>query len=221
MSNAHTNDTGPSLRQFLPEPSLDALALAEALDEMRARGGLPRLGELIAALPDAAGELVDALLAHSAEIAESDDTLASDAQAQLSPGTLRGLQSIFGVEDVSLADYRPPAERDDGQDSAPAMVAEASAQYDVAPGETVGLLALAHQQGFDTETLAAQVLLSPEALVFHLTGALGVERERIRQALASGETATETPDFPGMLSATDSLTPAQRNYWVALLSSSG
>ncbi len=120
-------------------------------------------------------------------------------------------------------------------------MAEAPALYSATTSAAGGLLALAHQQGLDAETLAARIMLAPDALrwldrvalpperqpdalVAHLVGALGVERERVRAALAQGaaarDTVAETTDLIGMLSATESMTPVQRSYWSALLSSS-
>jgi len=104
--------------------------------------------------------------------------------------------------------------------------------------EAVGLLALAHGQWIDAEALAAQIMLSPgalrwldrvalplddqpDALVFHLVGALGVLRERVREALSLGNSATDTDidasDLAGMLTTSASLTPSQRAYWAAQL----
>jgi hypothetical protein len=100
------------------------------------------------------------------------------------------------------------------------------------------LLALAHGQGIDAETLAAQIMLSPDALrwldrvalplddqpdalVFHLVGALGVTRERVQEALSLASSSTDTdaaaPDLAGMLTTSASLTPSQRAYWAAQL----
>ena len=219
-------------------PSLEALALAEALERMRAAGEAPRPGQLpgqfravLAGSPDAAGSLADALLAST----ETDDT--EDAPTQLSLGTLRGLAAIFGTDDGAAEDApSTPAYRvgDAGHES-PALVAETPASYQAG----AGLLALARGQRLDTEVIAARVMLTPaaldwldrtalppdrqpEALVAHLVGALGVERARVRAALALGEPlASVKADTPmELLARAGSLTPAQRNYWDTLLSSS-
>jgi hypothetical protein len=222
----------------MPEPSLETLALAQALAEMRAAGDTPRLSALIAALPDATDALADATMAESAESAEQRDTPGEVAAAHLSPGTQRGITAIFGAGDISpLAGARTSGGRDD----AVALVAEAPALYSATTSAAGGLLALAHQQGLDAETLAARIMLAPaalrwldrvalppeqqpDALIAHLVGALGVERERVRAALAQGAAAgdivAETTGLIGILSATDSMTPVQRSYWSALLSSS-
>jgi hypothetical protein len=220
----------------MPEPSLESLAHAQALAEMRAAGDLPRLSALIAALPDATDALPDATMAESAESAEQRD-MPEEVAAPLSPGTQRGVLSIFGAGDIaSLAGGRASGGRDD----AVALVAETPAVYSATTSAAGGLLALAYQQGLDAETLAARMMLAPdalrwldrvalpperqpEALVAHLVGALGVERERVAAALAQGaaarDTAPEASDLIGMLSATESMTPVQRSYWSALLSS--
>ncbi len=65
MGDSNTNGAGspvpkPSskpLPESMPEPSLETLALAQALAEMRAAGDIPRLSALIAALPDATDAL--------------------------------------------------------------------------------------------------------------------------------------------------------------------
>ena len=219
-------------------PSLEALALAEALERMRAAGEAPRPGQLLAQFrtvlagsPDAAGSLADALLAST----ETDDT--EDAPTQLSLGTLRGLAAIFGTDDGAAEDapstlaYRVG---DAGHES-PALVAETPASYQAG----AGLLALARGQRLDTEVIAARVMLTPaaldwldrtalppdrqpEALVAHLVGALGVERARVCAALALGEplASMEADTLMELLARAGSLTPAQRNYWDTLLSSS-
>jgi hypothetical protein len=102
------------------------------------------------------------------------------------------------------------------------------------------LLALAREQGMDAEALATRIMLSPEALrwldrvalprdaqpdalVFHLVGALGTPRERVQEALTRGNAATDTNidadahDLAGMLTTNASLTPAQRAYWATQL----
>jgi hypothetical protein len=92
----------------------------------------------------------------------------------------------------------------------------------------------------DAEALATWIMLSPEALrwldrvalprdaqpdalVFHLVGALGTPRERVQEALTRGNAATDTNidadahDLAGMLTTNASLTPAQRAYWATQL----
>lgn len=232
MSDSDHHEADPSA------PSLEALALAEALERMRAAGEAPRPGQLLAQFravlagsPDAAGSLADALLAST----ETDDT--EDAPTQLSLGTLRGLAAIFGTDDGAAEDapstlaYRVG---DAGHES-PALVAETPASYQAG----AGLLALARGQRLDTEVIAARVMLTPaaldwldrtalppdrqpEALVAHLVGALGVERARVRAALALGEplASVKADTLMELLARAGSLTPAQRNYWDTLLSSS-
>lgn len=232
MSDSDHHEADPSA------PSLEALALAEALERMRAAGEAPRPGQLLAQFravlagsPDAAGSLADALLAST----ETDDT--EDAPTQLSLGTLRGLAAIFGTDDGAAEDApSTPAYRvgDAGHES-PALVAETPASYQAG----AGLLALARGQRLDTEVIAARVMLTPaaldwldrtalppdrqpEALVAHLVGALGVERARVRAALALGEplASVKADTLMELLARAGSLTPAQRNYWDTLLSSS-
>lgn len=225
----------------LSAPSLEALALAEALERMRAAGEAANPGQLLARFraalagsPDAAGSLADALIA-STETDDTDDT--EDAPTPLSPGTLRGLAAIFGTDDGAAEDapstlaYRVV---DVGHEP-PALVAETPASYQAG----AGLLALARGQRLDTEVIAARVMLTPaaldwldrtalppdrqpEALVAHLVGALGVERARVRAALALGEplASMEADTLMELLARVGSLTPAQRNYWDTLLSSS-
>ncbi len=232
MSDSDHHEADPSA------PSLEALALAEALERMRAAGEAPRPGQLpgqfraaLAGSPDAAGSLADALLAST----ETDDT--EDAPTQLSLGTLRGLAAIFGT-DYGAAEDAPStlAYRvgDAGHES-PALVAETPASYQAG----AGLLALARGQRLDTEVIAARVMLTPaaldwldrtalppdrqpEALVAHLVGALGVERARVCAALALGEplASVKADSLMELLARAGSLTPAQRNYWDTLLSSS-
>ncbi|HKW23727.1 MAG TPA: hypothetical protein VJO13_20270 [Ktedonobacterales bacterium] len=241
MSNSQGNRP-----QYWPhEPSLDTLALAEWLAELRAAGDAPQLSALIAALPDAAGDLanatmLDALVAE----AEADDPQAGEPPVErasegvmspvLLPGEQRAVADIFGVEDAGSL----------------AMVAETPAAYGVSYAVTteaeavaaVGLLALAHEQGMDAEALAARIMLSPEALswldrialpldhqpdalVFHLVGALGTPRERVQEALTRGnadmdadaDADTSAHDLAGMLTTSASLTPAQRAYWATQL----
>lgn len=247
MSDSPRNDVSlpsqhPS-QQALPEPSLEALALAEWLAEQRAAGDIPRLTALIAGLPHAAGALADAVMAESDERADDmgavDDSVSGRSEPiPLSPGTQRGVVALFGLGEVSsleaYEEFRAAEAHDDGSF---ARVAEAPGLYRAVTDEDTGVLALASQRGLDAEALAAQVMLSlealhwldrialpperqPDALVFHLAGALGVTGERIREALAQGQTDTETPDVVGVLTTSPSLAVAQRNYWAALLSSS-
>lgn len=262
MSDSDTNNSAGSRSPrrttpgLLPNPSLDALALAQALAEMRAAGAIPRLSALIAAQPAATGALTDATLAESGERLDAMDTEPGDASGdvgegrediedapvQLSLGTQQAIAAIFSAGDrLTLAGDRAAGGRDD----AVALVAEAPALYSVSATTSatggLGLLALADRQGFDAETLAAKMMLSadvlhwldrialplerqPDALIAHLVGALGVERDRVSAALTQGEAAggaaAETTDLIGMLSATESITPVQRSYWSALLSSS-
>ena len=235
MSDANHHDAE------LSAPSLEALALAEALERMRAAGEAPNPGQLLAQFraalagsPDAAGSLADALIA-STETDDTDDT--EDAPTPLSPGTLRGLAAIFGTDDVAVEDAPSTLAYlvvDEGNESR-ALVAETPARYQA----DAGLLALARGQRLDVEAFAARVMLTPaaldwldrialppdrqpEALVAHLVGALGVERARVRAALALGEplASMEADTLMELLARVGSLTPAQRNYWDTLLSSS-
>ena len=254
MDDSNTNGAGsPSskptpkpLPEVMPEPSFATLALAQALAEMRAAGDIPRLSALIAALPDATDALAAATMAVSAESDERRDALNAEqgdtpgaVATPLSPGTQRGITAIFGAGDLA-----PLAGASGGRDDAVALVAETPALYSATSATTSaagGLLTLAYQQGLDAETLAARIMLAPdalrwldrvalpperqpEALVAHLVGALGVESERVGAALAQGAAArgaaAETTDLIGILSATESMTPTQRSYWSALLSSS-
>lgn len=232
LDNNATSASEPSL---VP-PSLDALALAEALATMHAAGETPRLSALIGAQSDATGALADATMAYIAERTDELDTLdttsaAESAVAQLSPGTLRALDAVYGAEMLSLPDdYPVTGTRDDAM----ALVAETSVLYEVRVNDSGGLLALADSQGMDAEMLAGQVMLSaevirwldrvslptasqPDALVAHLAGALHSERERVSTALAHGEASVEEVTFVGMLSATNSLTPMQQGYWMSAL----
>ncbi len=261
MNNSQGNDSGspsqptPQLPSQ-PLPSLDALALAEWLAGRRAAGDFPRLSDLIAGMPDAAGDLADAMMdamdtTDDVEIGTSE----ADADARpeeigvapilLSPGAERGVAAIFGAagagDITALAGYQAAKDGAGMRDDAPAnlaRVAEASAPYiamaDEAAGEPLGLLALAQGRQMEVEALAAQVMLSPDALrwldrmalpperqpdalVFHLVGALGTTSERVRAALAQGETSGEEIDPAGMLATDESLTAAQRAYWATLL----
>jgi hypothetical protein len=237
VSNSQGNR--PHFQQH--ESSLDTLALAEWLAELRAAGDAPQLSALIAALPDAAGDLANATML-DALVAEADDPQAGEPPVErasegvtppvLSPGAQRAVADIFGAGDAGAL----------------AMVAETPAAYGVSYAVTteaeavaaVGLLALAREQGMDAEALAARIMLSPEALswldrvalprdaqpdalVFHLVGALGTPRERVQEALTRGNAATDTNidvdahDLVGMLTTNASLTPAQRAYWVTQL----
>ncbi|HKT39982.1 MAG TPA: hypothetical protein VJR48_16530, partial [Ktedonobacterales bacterium] len=123
MSNTQGNKP-----QYRPhEPSLDTLALAEWLAEQRAAGDVPQLDALIAALPDAAGDLADATMLDAlvAE-AEADDLQADSTSVEgvaeeatpvaLSSGAQRAVADIFGAGDAEAL----------------AMVAETPASYAVA-----------------------------------------------------------------------------------------
>lgn len=238
-----SRDNKPS--QPLDEPSLDTLALSEWLAERRGAGDDPQLSALIAALPDAAGDLADAVML---------DALLAEAEAE---AEANGFQAeATGVEGVS-EEATPPALSSGaqravadifgfgaGDANALAMVAETSASYAVTTeaeagaGATVGLLALAQEQGMDAEALAARIMLSPEAvrwldrvalprdaqpdaLVFHLVGALDLPRERVQDALTCGNTATDADanasELADVLTTSAPLTPAQRVYWAAQL----
>lgn len=228
-------------QQALPEPSLDTLALAEWLAEHRAAGDSSRLSELIAGVPHAAGALADAAMAETDEHADDIDAANAGAPGRLepitlSPGTQRGVAALFGPGNApaleEYEDYRAAEARADVS----ARVAESQALYSAVTGNVDRLLALAFQQGLDAETLAAHVMLSPEALrwldnvaipleqqldtlALHLVGALAVTRERVCMALAQGQTSAVTPDVMGLLTTSQTLTVAQRSYWAALLSS--
>lgn len=228
------NSQGDKPAQLPPEPPPDTLALAEWLAELRAAGDVPPLSALIAALPDAAGDLADATMLDAlVEEERSVEGISEEATLPaLSSGAQRAVADIFGAEDTEAL----------------AMVAETPASYAVTmeagAAEVVGLLALAHGQGLDAEALAAQIMLSPDvlrwldrvalppedqpdALVFHLVGALGAPRERVREALALGIAFTNTGidtamdvDAGGLartLTTSASLTPAQCAYWAAQL----
>jgi hypothetical protein len=239
VSNSRRNK--PQYQQ--QEPPLSTLALAEWLAELRAAAAAPELSALIAATPDAAGDLADATMLDAlvAE-AEADGPQAGATDVEitskeatppaLSPGAQRAVADIFGVGDADAL----------------AMVAETPAAYETPyavtteaeAGAAVGLLALAREQGMDAEALATWIMLSPEALrwldrvalprdaqpdalVFHLVGALGTPRERVQEALTRGNAATDTNidadahDLAGMLTTNASLTPAQRAYWATQL----
>lgn len=263
--------------QPFPQPSLDALALAETLAHLRAAGEEPRLSQLLAALrvsPDAAGPLADALLADADNMAEVDDADYADDEsaasvarmaahevdadermAALSPGTHWGIAAIFGKADAPITptpmDYaRWERDERDERDERPTLVAERLASYQARAeneengeneesGEVQagsGLLDLARSRGFDAEALAAQIMLTqaaiqwldaialprerqPDALVSHLVGALGVERARVRAALAAGEpldAADASASLADLLTRHGSLSVAQRDYWVTL-----
>ena len=247
VSNTQGNKPSQPPHDSSHEPSLDTLALAEWLAERRATGDIPQLSALIAALPDAAGDLADATML-DALVAEADaddfqaggEGLSEDAKdaqpSTLSPGAQRAVADICGA----------------GGADALAMVAETPALYayeapmETGAGEAGGLLALAHEQGLDTTGLAARIMLSPDvlrwldriklppdlqpdALTFHLVGALGVPRERVREALTRGNVVTGTDtyedtgidadalDLAVVLTTSTSLTPVQRAYWAAQL----
>lgn len=232
LSSNSTSASVPSL----VSPSLDALALAEAFATMYAAGETPRLSKLIGAQPDATATLAAATMAYLAERTDEPDTLdkmsvAESAVAQLSPGTLRALDSVFGAEKFSMPDDYPfTGTRDDAM----ALVAETPVPYGITVNDASGLLTLAHSQGMDAEMLAGRMMLpaevirwldrvslptasQPDALVAHLAGALHSERERVSTALAYGEASREEVTFVGMLSATNSLTPMQQAYWMSAL----
>jgi len=229
-----SNSQGDKPAQPPHEPSPDTLALAEWLAELRAAGDVPPLSALIAALPDAAGELADATMLDALVEEDISDNGISEAAAPpaLSSGAQRVIADIFGA----------------GATEELAMVAETPASYvvtmETGAAEVVGLLALAHGQGLDAEALAAQIMLSPDvlrwldrvalppddqpdALVFHLVGALGAPRERVREALSQGIAFTNTDidtamdvdagDLVHILTTSASLTPTQRAYWAAQL----
>jgi hypothetical protein len=241
MGNSQGNKPLQQPDRLSHEPSLDTLALAESLAERRAAGDAPQLDALIAALPDAAGDLADAAML-DALVAESEtDGLQAEeppverasegaTPPALSLGAQRAVADIFGAEDAEAL----------------AMVAETPAPYAVTvqaeagAGAMVGLLALAREQGMDAEALAARIMLSPEAvrwldrvalpldhqpdaLVFHLVGALGVPRERVQEALTRGNAATDTNidadahELASMLTTSAALTPTQRAYWATQL----
>lgn len=240
VSKAPDNKPPQSPQESSHEPSLDTLALAEWLAELRAAGDAPHLSALIAALPDAAGDLadatmLDALVAEAETETEAEaadpqmgETTEDAAPSALSPGTQRAVANVFGV----------------GDKDALAMVAETPATYGVTMAAgvdaAVGLLALAQEQGLDVEALAARIMLSPDvvrwldrialpredqpdALVVHLVGALGVPRERVLEALAFSNAATDagldagTDNLVETLTTSASLTPAQRAYWATQL----
>ena len=232
VSNSQDNKPSQPQQNQSHEPSLDALALADWLAELRAAGDVPPLSALIAALPDAdaVGDLADATMLDALVAEERADHGISDEATPpaLSPGAQRAVADIFGAGDADAL----------------AMVAETPASYEVTmeavADKAVGLLALAHGQGIDVEALAAQIMLSPDvlrwldrvalplddqpdALVFHLVGALGALRERVQEALSLGSSATNTDidtgasDLAGMLTTSASLTPSQRAYWAAQL----
>jgi hypothetical protein len=232
VSNSQGNKPSQPPQHPPREHTLDALALAEWLAELRAAGAAPQLSALIAALPDAAGDLADATMLDAlvAE-AEADDLQAGiDGMSEeampsaVSPGAQRAVADIFGAGDADAL----------------AMVAETPASYAVTietgAAELVGLLSLARRQGLDTAGLAARIMLSPDALrwldrvalpldhqpdalVFHLVGALGVPRERVEEALTLGsaDIDADARDLADMLTTSASLTPGQRAYWAAQL----
>lgn len=243
MSNSQDNK--PS--QPPHEPSLDTLAQAEWLAEARAAGDVPLLSALIAATPDAAGDLADATML-DALVAESEtDSL------QLGGASVKGISEDVTLQALSSGAQRAVADIFGAGDAgALAMVAETPASYayavtteaEAGAGAAVSLLALAYGQGMDAEALAARIMLSPEAvrwldrvalpldhqpdaLVFHLVGALGVPRERVQDALTHGHTAMDAdtatdidvnaPELADALTTSASLTPAQRAYWAARL----
>ncbi|HEU4784136.1 MAG TPA: hypothetical protein VFS83_12410, partial [Ktedonobacterales bacterium] len=171
----NSRDNKPS--QPSHEPSLDMLALAEWLAEVRAAGDVPQLSALIAATPDATGDLADATML-DALVAEA------EAEAEAEAGGLpMGEASVEGVsEDVTPPALSSGAQRavadifgfGAGDVDALAMVAETPASYayavtveveaEAGADAAVGLLALAREQGMDAEALAARIMLSPEVV---------------------------------------------------------
>lgn len=237
MSDSRTHDTGIAAHQP-PELLLEMLALAEWLAEQRAAGNFPRLSELIATSPGDLSALADAVMVeageHARESGEPDNAEGPEVAepSTLSPGTLRAVASIFGGG-VIPAPETYQAWRD--QEEPLARVAEAGIGYGAVADEVVRLLGLAHMQGLDAETLARLVMLSPEvvrwldrvalplnsqpdALVAHLVGALRIDRAHIQHALAQGEPIAEPADLTGMFTSDASLTAAQREYWLPLVS---
>jgi hypothetical protein len=230
---------------------LDALALAEALTEMRAGGDdPPRVSDLLAAWPETSDEVVgavtDAALAQHEELADAQVASVADAEyvaddgggdviapGQFSAGTQRALDGLFGGQPGVTANA-PKAYK---HAETLAWVAETPAAY--AASEPPRLLELAQARGLSAEALAAQLFLpaevidwlaaealpralQPDALVAHLVGALGIEREVVCRALAHGDGATEASAMAGdvldRILADPSLTPAQRAYWQDMLS---
>ncbi|HKT38526.1 MAG TPA: hypothetical protein VJR48_09140, partial [Ktedonobacterales bacterium] len=114
-----SNSQGDKPAQPSHELSPDTLALAGWLAELRAAGDVPPLGVLIAALPDAAGELADATMLDALVKEETSVEGISEAAAPpaLSLGAQRAVAGIFGAGD------REP--------EAFAMVAETPASYAV------------------------------------------------------------------------------------------
>ena len=179
--------------------------------------------------------------AESAEDEEGEEGEEGAEPGIFSLGTQRGVDAVFGVDVLATLEVsRIPDSRDD-RDDMRKLVAETPTVYRLstsAPSNMEeGLLALARKQGFDAGTLGEQIMLSPpvigwldrvallrdqqpEAMVSHLAGALGVDRERVEAALAQGESVVDASTLIGMLSATNYLTPVQRGYWLALLTSS-
>ena len=247
MDNSQGNKPSQPPQYRPHEPSLDMLSLAEWLAEQRAAGDVPQLSALIAAMPDAAGDLADATML---------DALVAEVEAEVEAeagGLQVGEASVEGISEhvtpPALASGAQRAVADifgAGDMDALAMVAETPSLYAVMvhaeAGAEVGLLALAHEQGMDADALAARIMLSPEtlrwldrvalprdaqpdALVFHLVGALGLPRERVQEALTRGDTATDTDTAIGadaselvdVLTTSAALTPAQRAYWSARL----
>lgn len=177
---------------------------------------------------------------------------AGERVAALSPGTRRGLAAIFGTADAPTPMKYARGERDTQDERPALVAErlasyQAGAEHEETEeteenGEVQaesGLLDLARSQGFDAEALAAQIMLTPaavqwldaialplerqpDALVSHLVGALGVERARVRMALAAGEPLAEADAsevVADLLTRHGSLSATQRDYWDTLLAS--
>lgn len=183
----------------LPEPSLDTLALAELLAEVRAAGNEPRLSGLIAVLSQqAAGPLADAMMSVLLDGEDPTNDTGNEGAGPriLSAGTQRGVDAIFGVEPLALPEASSISGSRDGRndqndrDSALSMVAEAPMVYRVstsAPSSMSsmenGLLALARQQGLDAQTLGEHTMLSPAVIDWLDRAAL--PRDQQPEALAA------------------------------------
>ena len=230
-----------------PRPSLETLALAEALARIRAAGETSSLSQALATLnaaPDAAvGAVADALMANvvnSDDDSDGVDVADSDERADaLSPGTQRALAAIFGTGNAPTHyDVADEDGADEDEHDALALVAETSAAYETRQAAP-GLLDLARSRRLDAESLAARLMLTPEALrwldrvalpperqpealVAHLVGALGVDRARVGAALAAGEplTGEDAASLIDLLARNGTLSVLERSYWDALLSSS-
>jgi hypothetical protein len=205
-----------------PPPALDleTLGLAATLAAMRATGTAPRLSDLIAAQPDSAGALANAVMAEMAAAADVGDLEMLPPEPAHRGAAIVASQQFDALVAEASASYGAPTSEAEGETTA--------------ASEAMSLLALAHERGFDAARLAAEVMLSstlidwldcaaipierqPDALVFHLVGALSVERARISRALAAGASDADTGDVLGIIAADPSLTPLQRDYWLTLL----